>query len=156
MKIDNLSTCSVWSVLKFFLMIKMFVRRKFTSRLLKCTVKVHWTKEMWGDGIGCSEKARQCAAARCRTYTLFTRNSWSCKYPSIIRTVPTLHRVFVICFYTTRNCWSAGVRGVTCWAEDVLKDRLKGVTVTLFDEGIQKLVSRYDKYLNWHGNYVKM
>jgi transposase len=39
--------------------------------------------------------------------------------------------------------------------KDVVQDQLKGLTETIFDEGIQKLVPRYDKCLNLYGDCVE-
>jgi histone-lysine N-methyltransferase SETMAR len=39
--------------------------------------------------------------------------------------------------------------------KDVLRDWLKGLAVSFYDEAIQKLVSRYDKYLNLHRDFVE-
>jgi hypothetical protein len=36
----------------------------------------------------------------------------------------------------------------------ILQDWLKGLAANCFEEGIQKLVTRYDKCLNFHGDCV--
>jgi hypothetical protein len=36
-----------------------------------------------------------------------------------------------------------------------VQDWLKGLVATFIDEGIQKLVPRYDKCLNLNGDYVE-
>jgi hypothetical protein len=38
---------------------------------------------------------------------------------------------------------------------DGVNNRLHNLAVPFFDEGLQKLVSRYDKCLNVDGNYVE-
>jgi hypothetical protein len=39
--------------------------------------------------------------------------------------------------------------------EDAVKERLNGLAAEVYDEGIQKLVTRYDKCLNVGGDYVE-
>jgi hypothetical protein len=39
--------------------------------------------------------------------------------------------------------------------KDVVKERLNGLAAEVHDEGIQKLVTRYDKCLNVGGDYVE-
>jgi histone-lysine N-methyltransferase SETMAR len=39
--------------------------------------------------------------------------------------------------------------------QDAIKEWLNGLAAEVYDEGIQKLVTRYDKRLNGSGNYVE-
>jgi hypothetical protein len=39
--------------------------------------------------------------------------------------------------------------------KDAIKEWLNGLAVEVYDEGVQKLVTRYDKCLNVCGNYVE-
>jgi hypothetical protein len=39
--------------------------------------------------------------------------------------------------------------------KDAVKEWLNGLAAEVYDEGIQKLVTRYDKYLNVGGDYVE-
>jgi hypothetical protein len=39
--------------------------------------------------------------------------------------------------------------------KDAVKERLNGLAVEVYDEGIQKLVTRYDKCLNVGGDYAE-
>jgi hypothetical protein len=38
--------------------------------------------------------------------------------------------------------------------KDAVKERLNGLAAEVYDEGIQKLVTRYDKCMNVGGDYV--
>lgn len=73
-KIPLQRKCAWWYSFK---VLKTFARWKFTGRLLKCVLKVKWTKGMWGSGICCAKKARQrataCRNARVGGYTRIAR-----------------------------------------------------------------------------------
>jgi len=77
-KLENSGTCEVRLVIRFL----KFIRRKFAGRLATWIVKVQWTKGIWGNGVGCSKKGRQCATARRHLYLCLTRtvqavNCWA-------------------------------------------------------------------------------
>lgn len=61
MKIPLCVKCLWWLD---FIMLRISVGRKFTDRLLKCVVRVQWTKGFRGSGVGCSKEARQICVTR--------------------------------------------------------------------------------------------
>ena len=53
-----------------------------------------------------------------------------------------------------------GLMGGKCFAtsvevEEAVQDWLSSLAADVYDLGLQKLVERYDKYLNKYGNYVE-
>jgi hypothetical protein len=54
------------------------------------------------------------------------------------------------------KAWLAGQRfAANDKLQDAVKTYLSSLVANFFAEGIEKLVSRYDKYLNRFGDYVK-
>jgi hypothetical protein len=68
--------------------------------------------------------------------------------PYSLNLVPILYLLF-----TKMKVWLATQRFHT---NKELMDGVKIWLHTFFDDGLQKLVSRYDKFLNVHGNSVEM
>jgi hypothetical protein len=134
-----------------FRTLRIFVQQKFTGKLLKHMVKVQRMKVLWRNGVGCSKKAEQMCKTRNEVGDCVgSLMIWKKKVKAAIRQ----NRRFTV--YKLREDFCGRPESET-WPEtkDVVQDWLKGLPATFRNEDIQKLVPRYDTWLNLHSDYTK-
>ena len=143
--IEEAADCEIQSVIRF-LNARNVLPSEFVTRSVKCMVTMRWVIAWLGNGFGCSMKdERTCTMRREVGVHLWWVMIWCLK--STKKCVATDISQFMIC-----PCTFLRFQGLYSMTSSVV---LTSQAAAFHEEGIQKLVPRYNKCLNNGCKYVE-